>query len=98
MVSRRDWVEQTKKKVDEWDQVVDELEDRISSVSEDSRAGYRAQLAAARQHLGEARTQLMRIQQTSRDTWTDLKEDVTATWDTTQNAMERSLDEVKKLS
>jgi len=40
----------------------------------------------------------MRIQQTSRDTWTDLKEDVMATWDTTRNAMDRSLDELKKLS
>ena len=98
MASREDWVEQTREKVDEWDQIVDELEDRVSSVSGDIRAVYREQLAAARQHLGEARTQLMRIEETSRDSWADLKEDVTATWDTTRSAMERSLEDLKKLS
>ena len=98
MADRKEWVEKTKAKIDEWDRTVGEFEERMSTVSDEARAEYQERLAVAKRHLAGARGDLTRAREAGSDRWKELEKDVTETWKTTRNMLERSLEELRKVS
>jgi hypothetical protein len=93
--TRREWVEQTKKKLDEWDDAIDQLEAKAAQMQLKAKSGVRAQIKATKQSLAEARSRWSTAADEAGDVWEAVSDEVGAAWEANKAAFERSLEEIR---
>jgi len=94
-MTRREWIDQTKRLLDQWDASLTELESIVGSKKDDVSNDVRAKLVSTRQKLDTARVRWTKAKETAQGVWDNVSDEIAAAWDINRMAVERSIDEVK---
>jgi len=81
MISRDEYVETMKAKIDEWNGNMAKLEAKAKEVQEDMRANYETQLAAMRAQREEAEERLKAMRAAGEETWDKMRQGMETAWD-----------------
>jgi len=90
-MTRNEWIEQAKTKLDTWNEKMDELDARAASLKEDARAEYHRTLADARSHLGTAKQQLAKAQDVGGEAWDQAGKTLQEAWTSEKQVIEKAL-------
>jgi len=93
-MTRHDWIDGAKNKLDEWDQNLTDLERKGSSVKAEAEGRYERMLADARQRFEHAKSHVDEARTASSDTWDDVKDDLQDAWKADKRAINDALAEL----
>jgi uncharacterized coiled-coil DUF342 family protein len=87
---REEYALELKRKLDEWNAEIDQLEARARAAKEDARQRMGERLNTLRAKRVEAQTQVERIEGASGDSWEALKQGAERTWDELKDTLQRT--------
>lgn len=94
-MTRHDWIENAKDKLDEWDRNLTELERKGSSVKAEAEGRYERMLADARERFADAKSRVAEAQDVSTDAWDNVKDELQDAWKADKEAVTGALAELK---
>ncbi|MGD2045300.1 MAG: hypothetical protein PVJ80_07760 [Gemmatimonadota bacterium] len=94
-MTRHDWIEGAKHKLDEWDKSLTELERKGSSVKAEAEDRYERMLDDARKRVTSAKSRVERAQDVSTDAWDDVKDELQDAWKEDKEAVNEALAELR---
>lgn len=86
-MTRTEWIERAKSKLDEWD-------DRMSALEHEAKAEYRDKLAKARSHMGKAKAQVEKARSAGNEAWSETSETLEKAWKDEKEIIEGTLAEL----
>ncbi len=81
MLTRDEYVEKMKQRLDKWSTEMDALEAKALKTQEDAKAKYQEQLVALRAKRQEGEEKLKAIQSATEDSWEQLKVETENIWE-----------------
>ncbi len=93
---REEYIAKLKTQLDQWNAEMAKWESQATQAQAGMRAEYEKQLAAIRQHQGEAREQLRKVQAASGDAWLELTRGADEAWAAMRKAFEKANAQFKK--
>lgn len=94
-MTRHDWIESAKDKLDQWDRTLTDLEQKGSSVKAEAEDRYERMLSDARRRYTDAKKHVDRAQDVSADAWDDIKDSLQDTWQQDKEAVNEAIAELK---
>jgi hypothetical protein len=95
-MTRSEWIELSKRKLDEWDETMESLEARAAHAEPSSEGVIRAKLSEAKQRLYATRDYWSKVRQDTGDVWDSVNEEVADAWEANKQGLEESMDEVRQ--
>ncbi len=95
-MTRKEWIEATKAKLDELDEALTGLERKASDARDRSSDELDARMAATRRGLTAARQRWATVKSSASDAWDGVSEEIGAAWETNKVALERSVEEIRR--
>lgn len=80
MVTREEFIEELKRKLDDWNKSIDELEQRVQSVEASSRDTLQEQLQDLKKKRDSARNDLHTLQSASAEAFEDMRAGMELAW------------------
>lgn len=94
-ITRREWLEISKRKLDEWDEAMQRLEARAADERPDAEGEAEPELSAAKQRLRDTHEYWSKVRRDTGEVWDSINEEVADAWETNQQALEKSMDEAR---
>lgn len=90
MTTRKEYVEQLKQNLDQWNADIAKWEGKARMAQTDLRIDYEMQLETLRKQREEITAKLAELQASGEEAWKDLVAGSDATWTTMRNAVEKA--------
>ena len=90
ITEREEYVEHMKTVVEDWNNEIDQLDDKARNSGSDIREKAQALIGQLDQKLAEGQENLKNIAGTTDDTWTDLKSSAEVLWEDIKNTVEET--------
>lgn len=94
-MTRDEFIEQAKTKLDKWNDKVEEYEARAASLKEEARADYKKALAETREHVAHAEKQLEKARDVGAEAWNDTKATFENAWKAEKESVEKSFEQIR---
>lgn len=80
-MSRHEYIEKIKQQLNEWEQDIDRLEDKLSDVRDDLRQSYETKISELKDKKEEAVAKARQLEGATEEAWDDLKDGLEMAWD-----------------
>jgi uncharacterized coiled-coil DUF342 family protein len=90
MTTRKEYVEQLKSKLDEWNVEIAKWEEKARGAKNDLTIDYEMKLEDLRKKREEAKVKLREIQASSEEAWKDLKAGADSAWAAMREAFDKA--------
>lgn len=95
MENRNEYVESLKKKLDEWNAQIDELEVKAKLAEMENRSKYESQLSKLKKQREEIREKIDQMQQSSGKAYEELRKGVEGAWEILGDAYNKAKSQLK---
>ncbi len=80
MQNRDQYVEDLKKKLDEWNEQIDKVENQMKDATDEARARYEGQVAEMKKHAADAEEKMQGLIKSQSDEWDKHRATFEAAW------------------
>ena len=80
-MSRHEYIEKIKQQLNEWEQDIDRLEDKLADVRDDLRLNYEEKISELKVKKDEAISKARQLEEATEEAWDDLKDGLEMAWD-----------------
>jgi predicted nucleic acid-binding Zn-ribbon protein len=94
-MTRKEWIDVTKRKLDELDEALTGLEKRAADARDRTADELDARIRATRRGLTAAQERWASVKSSAADAWDNVSEEIGAAWETNKVALERSIEEIR---
>jgi hypothetical protein len=94
-MTRKEWIDVTKRKLDELDEALSGLEKRAGEVRDRTADELDARINATRRGLTAAQERWASVRGSASDAWDSVSEEIRDAWETNKVALERSVEEIR---
>lgn len=95
MLTRDEYIAETKQRLDDWSAEIDALESKAQDMKEDAKAKYQEQLASLRVQREEGAKKLAELQTATETSWERVKAESEKLWDAVKDSARTFQDHYK---
>lgn len=96
MGNRHEYVESLKKKLDDWNAKIDELEVKAKLAEMENRSKYESEISNLKKQREEIKEKIDQMPQSSEKAYEELRKGVERAWDVLGDAYKKAKDQFKK--